>query len=98
MSDCTHGNLDAACHVNTVTLPSGDVGARLMTVKVTCKDCGIGLWFPGCATGIDYRGPVTNTNGTALTVPLVPIGDRNVVDPSLVSVSVRTNDTMKGQR
>ena len=98
MTTCAHANLDAACHVNTVTLPSGEVGARLMTVKVTCKDCGLGFWFPGHPTGINYAGSATNTAGDALTVPILPLGERLSIDPSLVSLAVRNGDITKGYK
>jgi hypothetical protein len=96
MTDCPHANLNADCHVNSVMLPSGQLAVRMVTAKVTCKDCGLPFWFPGQLTGTTVAGSATDTSGRALTFPVVPVGERYVPDPSIPSVVIRNGDTMKG--
>lgn len=95
---CPHTAFAVKANVNRVTLPSGTLGAALLTVSCSCEDCGSSFWFPGLGTGTSYTEPVTSTDGFQLIAPLAQANRRNTPDPSLVSVATRNGDRVKGFR
>lgn len=93
---CKHTAIAVSANTHAQLLPNNEVGARLLSVKAQCNDCGTPFWFPGLGTGTDYTKATSSTDGFTLTTPLVEANKQNMPDPSLVSVNVRTSDNLKG--
>lgn len=100
---CDHPNFAVQADANRVAMPGPEgsiprIGAYRLLVSCHCTDCNTPFWFPGLPSGVSFKEPVTSNDGFVVALPIVPAGQRNEPDPSLVSTIIRNNDIHKGRK